>query len=232
MNVVIAILMIFHGYVKASTPSTDIDKFISIYKNLEIKEFQLSHEKNIESLLGLLSNSNLENKINKLQKLSHSCAASISCTLIKHEVKRFEQRFSFSKKLKSKNVKNFKELKEVMPLYKESYKLALSEWTNDFDLSIEDISRFEMNEIERIRKELSNIKPSKNTKSSSAQEVIKYLKDINEKVKINLGKLFTIQTVAEIKIELNTNPQSQNIPGYYDSSKGTFYFSMPNGEDG
>lgn len=57
--------------------------------------------------------------------------------------------------------------------------------------------------------------------------VKKYLRGIEKNVLKNLDQVFTAQSIAAIKIEKNSNPESQNVPGYYDASSGTFYFSIP-----
>jgi len=225
------ILSLFCVFLVPSLAKSDtVTDFKKIYKKLEIPMYELSHEKNIDFLIDLLKKPSLATNINKLKNLSFSCKRPSVCKLLKHEVKRLQLRQSFAKKLQKNNIKNSAGLKKGTKLYKEGYKLAVSEWTNDFNFSFKKISKFEKKEIVRIRKLLEKTVVIENKRTSSAKEVVTYLKNISRRIEGNLNKLFLSARIAPAQIKLNKNPESQNIPGYYDASSGTFYFSMPEGQ--
>ena len=224
-------LILFTIYFNLNIFASDtvVDEFVKDYKTLKIASYELSHEKNIEMLTNMSENKAIEEKLSKLKDTSEKCIKSNECKLLTIEVKRIEARLSFAKELKENRISHLEELKKHPTLYKKSYQLALSEWTNDPNFSIEGISRFEKNEIKRIRSELKKLKGDRGEKTNSADVAEKYLKSINSKVKAKLNKVFTTSHIPEIKIKQNKNPNSQHIPGYYDSAEGIFYYTIPPG---
>jgi uncharacterized protein (DUF885 family) len=203
------------------------NSFVKIYKSINVRSYDLSLEKNTRYFIDFIKQPELEAKLAKLEIASKNCDDNEECTLFSYELRRLKNRVALAKKLVANDITSLEDLKKNKVLYRKSYEIALNEWTNDLNFSVKEITSFEKNEISRIRHEIKEINVEKKTKVTSPKVIEDYLNQVKNKVSKNISKVFTRAQVDEIKIKRNMNPKSQNIPGYYDSSSGTFFYSLP-----
>jgi len=217
------------AYISNHTPKESVfkKKFAEVYKKLEIEAFELSQEKNIIKIVNFAEKKGLDESLLKIEILSEGCGQTLFCSVLKHEHSRLQQRKSLSKLLSTYNISDLEGLKRSPSLYKKFYKHSLYEWTNDFSLSVEKLVNFQKKEIVQIKKKIATLPNVETKKLFSAKEVEKVLA---KKIKIlskNIKKTFTQKKIARLKILKNKNPNTQQVPGYYDASSQTFYFSIP-----